>query len=296
MGLFSVFGKSANLYFPGCTTYFKNKDIFKLYKDIFDKLGIDFRVIDKKVCCGLPALEAGYENEARKLAKRNFEIFKEEGIKTIITNSPCCYKMLLQNYSEILPDWNIEIKNIWQIILEKLEEKPRLIKSKSDEIVTYQDSCYLGRYCNIYNEPRKILELIGYKIKEMNDSKENAFCCGSCGGLDRVNPELADKIAKERILQAKRIGVKKIIVNSVKDYELMKKNTGDSRIEIIEFSEALADALGIPREKDTENKINREVEKIIGETRENDSRSSNDEEEDEDEGENNEKFCYASYR
>jgi Fe-S oxidoreductase len=204
-------------------------------------------VIEKQVCCGLPALEAGYENESRKLMRRNFEIMKEEGIKSIITSSPCCYKMFLQNYPQMLPDWNIEIKNLWQIILDKLQEKPRMIKIPANEKAGYQDSCYLGRYCGIYQEPRSILKMIGYDVQEMVDSKENAFCCGSCGGLKRINSELAEKIARERVLQAKRAGIKKIIVNSILDYELMKKSSEGTGVEIIEFSEALGHALGIKK-------------------------------------------------
>ena len=246
MGLFN-FGKSSTLYFPGCVMYFKFRENFELYKEIFNKLGIDFKIANQQVCCGLSALEAGYESDARKLIKKNFDMFRAEGIKTIITNSSCCYKMLLQNYPEIMPDFNIEVKDIWKIIVDKLSEKPRLIKNRVSEVVSYQDSCYLGRYCGIYDSPRKILELIGYEIKEMPDNKENAFCCGSCGGLPRTNSELANKVCYERILQAKRIGIKKIIVSSIEDYSLMKKNIGNSGIQIIEMSEILADALGIRR-------------------------------------------------
>ncbi len=263
MRIFSVFGKSNNVYFPGCMTYFKHKKHFELYKEIFSRLDIDFKILDKKICCGLPVLESGYENEARKLARRNFEIFKEENIKTIITNSPCCYKMLLQNYPELIPDWNIEIRNIWQLILDRLEEKPKLIKNKVISTVLYQDSCYLGRYCGIYN-PRQILEMIGYQIKEFSDNRENSTCCGSCGNLPIINPELADKIAKDKILQAKRAGINKIIVSSIEDYDLLKNNAGGSKIEIIELSEAIAEALGI-RTKDIDEyqeNISEELEDI----------------------------------
>lgn len=253
MGLFSIFRKSDILYFPGCTTYFKFQENYELYKKIFSKLDIVFKISEKKVCCGLSALEAGYEQEARKLARRNFEIFKEQGIKSIITNSPEAYKMFLYNYPEILPDWDISIENLWVIILDKLKAKPRLIKYKASESVTYQDSCYLGRYCNIYEEPREILKLIGYEIKELFDSKSESICCGSCGGLPIVNSELANEIAKEKILQAKRIGVKKIIVFSMKNYELLKNNSKDTGIEILELSEVLALALGLKtREKEQE--------------------------------------------
>ena len=285
MGLISWFGKNSTLYFPGCATYFKFKENFELYKKIFSRLKIDFKIIDKNICCGLPAFEAGYESDARKLCRRNLEIFKEEGIKNIITNSPCCYEMLVKNYPEFLPDWNIKTKNIWEIILKKLKSRQKLIKNKSEEEVTYQDSCYLGRYCNIYNEPREILGLIGYKIKEMADSREESICCGSCGGLNIINSELANKIAKERILQAKRIGVKKMIVASINDYELLKKNSEGTGIEILELSEVLTEALDIRKEI---KEIAEEKQEISEEESDEGEESENEETEEEIEDELNE--------
>ena len=62
------------------------------------------------------------------------------------------------------------------------------------EVVTYHDSCHLGRCCSIYDEPRKILELIGYNVKELHNSRVNSICCGSCGGLARTNPGLANQV------------------------------------------------------------------------------------------------------
>ena len=79
MGIFSLFGNVNSLYFPGCTTYFKFPQNFELYQKIFSRLGIIFKVIDKKVCAGLPALEAGYEQEARKLYQ-GFKGFKCDSI------------------------------------------------------------------------------------------------------------------------------------------------------------------------------------------------------------------------
>ena len=263
MGLFSIFKKSNTVYYPGCSTYFKYKENFELYKKIFSRLDIDFRLIDKKVCCGLSALEAGYDAEARKLARRNFEIFKEEQITSIITNSPCCYRMFLLEYGNMLPDWNIEPKNIWRMILSKLENNSGLIKNKSHEDVILQDSCYLGRYCDIYDEPRQILELIGYNVKEMFNSKAESICCGSCGGLPVSNPELANEIAKEKILQAKRTGAKKLIVCSFEEYDLLKKNLQDSGIKIFELGEILGIALGL------KEGIDEDSEKVLLETKAN---------------------------
>ena len=137
------------------------------------------------------------------------------------------------------------------------------------ESATYHDSCYLGRHCEIYEEPRKILELIGYDLKEMQDSKENGMCCGSCGGLAISNPELADEVAKQRLLQAKRIGVGKIIVASMENYQLFKKNSLETGIEILELSEVLATALDIKKEIEVEEEQISNEEKIILDTKAN---------------------------
>jgi len=253
MALSSLFKRTNTVYFPGCFGYFKLKKIFELYKKIFLKLKINFKIIDEKICCGLPALEAGYEKEARRLARKNFELFKKNNIQKIITNCPEGYKCFSKDYSELIPDWDIKVENIWKLILDKIKAKPSLIKNKKYEEITYHDSCYLGRYCEIYDEPRKILELLGYKIKEFKNSREKSFCCGSCGGLSIVNKELSNSLAKERILQAKRRNIKKIIVCSLKNYILLKENSQDSDIEIIELSEVLAEAFNIKKNLSKKN-------------------------------------------
>lgn len=248
MGLFSK--KINALYYPGCLDFFKRKENFEIWKDILTKLGIDYKLIEKNICCGLPALESGYDAEARKLTRRNYEIFKEEKIKEIITSCPMCYKMFSIDYNKLLPEYNIEVKNIWKIIAEKLEEKYNLIKNMSDQEIGYQDSCYLGRYCNIYQEPREILEMLGFKIKELKDNRENSMCSGSCGGLPRSNPEIANKIAREKLLQFKRAGINKIVVCSSEEYLLLNNNSGQFNIQVLELSEVIASALGIRKKSE----------------------------------------------
>ena len=241
-----LFVKRDTVYFPGCITYFKFRSGFELYQKIFSKLGIRFRVLDEQKCSGFEPWEAGYDFEMRKIIRKNFDIFREEGIKKIITTEPGCYKLFVKDYPEILPYWDIEVINIWHLILEKLIKKPWLISERS-EVVTFHDSCYLGRYNGIYEVPREIIKMMGYKIKEMDNSREHSFCCGSCGGLARVSPELANKIARERLLQAKRVGVDKMIVIGFENYSLLKNNVGDIGVEVFELGQVLADTLGIKK-------------------------------------------------
>jgi len=244
MGLIDLFRKRDTIYFPGCITYFKFKEGFELYCKIFSKLGINYKYFDKQECSGFEIWEGGYDFEMREIIKNNFKKFKERGIKKIIATEPGCYKIFNEEYSKVLPYWDIKVLNIWEIILDKIIKKRWLIEEK-DEIVTFHDSCYLGRYSGIYDSPREILKMLGYKIREMDNNKKNSFCCGSCGGLARVSSELANKIAKERLLQAKRIGVSKMIVVGFENYSLLKDNSDGSGVEVFELSEILADALGI---------------------------------------------------
>ncbi|MAG02358.1 hypothetical protein CMI42_03400 [Candidatus Pacearchaeota archaeon] len=246
MGLFS-FLSPKTAYIPGCTTYYKNKEELELYKEIFSRLGISFRILDQHICSGIEAFEAGYEQETRKIAMKNLSIFQQEGIRKIITNSPEYYKIFSINYPEMLPYWDLEVVNLWDLILENLLKKHHLILEKPMETITFHDSCHLGRHCKIYDEPRKILEILGYQIKEMDNSMGNSFCCGSCGGLNRTNKNLANKIAKERILQAKRIGVNKMVVTSLDNYNLLKANIRNTGISVLELSEVLAESLGIKK-------------------------------------------------
>jgi Fe-S oxidoreductase len=272
MKLLPLIKRGSVLYFPGDYTYFKNQDKYLLYKKIFSKLGISFKELEKKECCGIHLLEAGYESEARKIARKNYEEIKKLGVNEIITDSPECYKMFVKDYPKLLPDFDIKIINMWKLIAEKLQKKPSLVKNSEVDTITYHDNCYLGRYSEMYDEPRIILKIIGYELKEMSDNRENSMCCGSCGGLTITNPELADKIAKERILQAKRINVKKMVVASTQSYNLLRKNAGED-LEILELSDVLASALGIKIKDDELNLEKTEQEKdeedIIRETKAN---------------------------
>lgn len=265
MGLFSLFARNDAVYMPDSTTFLKNKPYYELYLKIFSVLGIPVKLLEKQLFSGREAWEAGYESTARTIARENFDFLKSKKVTHIITNSPECYKMLTKNYSELLPNWNIPVENIWEIILRKLEKRPSLVKVSAQETITYHDNCYLGRYCKIYDEPRQILRLLGYEIQEMNNNRENSFCCGSCGGLLFVDKVLANALARERLLQAKQINVNKMIVCSFDNYNLLKENNATIGIEVRELSEVLGKALGIEiplvevEEINNTNKISEEL-------------------------------------
>ncbi|MFH1501239.1 MAG: (Fe-S)-binding protein [archaeon] len=243
-----LFSRGNTLFYPGCLTKFVLKAETQNYRKILEKIGVDYIMMEDELCCGSPALNAGYEADTRKLARKNLEKFKEKNIKKIITGCPACYKMFKKEYKEMLPDWDIEVEHVTTVLLEALQKKSKLIKNKKMGKVTYHDPCHLGRHMKMYDEPREILKLIGYEVVEMANNREHALCCGGGGGLKSNNPELANDIARERIKQAKKVNAGKLITTCPLCFAHMQENSG---IEIEEFSVSIADALGLEKDKTT---------------------------------------------
>ncbi|MCK4996684.1 (Fe-S)-binding protein [Candidatus Pacearchaeota archaeon] len=202
MGLFNLFSKEKVLYYPGCLTKGVLKQEFENYKDVFNILKLDFILLsDSESCCGLPVFNAGYKKDARKLAKKNFEFFKENGITKIVTSCPSCYHTFKDVYPELVRDWDIEVEHATVTILNAIKKRGiKYMGSEEDRVVvSYHDPCHLGRYSEIYNEPREIIHLLGGKLIELSFNRENAMCCGAGGGVRANFQEIAKKIAEKRI-------------------------------------------------------------------------------------------------
>jgi len=201
------------LYYPGCLTKGVLKNEFENYKEIFNRLGIDFVLLsDKEVCCGLPVLNAGYKKDVKKLIKKNLKIFKGKGVDKIITNCPSCLHTFKNVYPKLVREWDIPVEHATVVILRALKKKGwKSNKAIEDrEAVAYHDPCHLGRYCKIYDEPREVIEILGGKIIESRFNKEKALCCGGGGGVRANFEKLAKDIANER-MESFDGNVKKII-------------------------------------------------------------------------------------
>jgi Fe-S oxidoreductase len=227
------------LYYPGCMTKFVLKDLEKNYEEILRKCGIDFiKLKDLEVCCGSPVRNAGYANDFATLARKNFEIFKQHGIKKIISNCPACFKTFNQDYPEVLQDWNIEVEHATQTIWQAIKKGKLKIKKLVNAKITYHDPCHLGRYVGVYDEPREILKFLGYDLVEMEFNKADAFCCGGGGGVKVNYPKLAEKIAKDRITQALKTNAKLLVTTCPLCYACLRE-ASKNKIKVIEFSSLL---------------------------------------------------------
>jgi len=243
-----IFFSGNTLYYPGCLTKYVMKDIKKNYEMLLEKMGINYIELgDLENCCGSPAINAGYKEDFINLIKKNYEIFKMHSIKKIITNCPACFYTLNKLYPKYFPKWDIKAEYFTEVMLSavkkgKIKFKKEWRNCKNPTKITYHDPCHLGRYSNIYNSPRELLELAGYKIIEMKDTKENSMCCGAGGGVGSNNKKLSRKIGDERIKQA--IETKVSILSTT--CPLCTKHldfSSKKKIKVKEFSEAMVERI-----------------------------------------------------
>lgn len=238
MSILNKIFKGNTLYYPGCLSKFVAKDLIENYKAILRDNGIDFiELADLEACCGSPALKAGYIDDFKVLAEKNLKIFKDHSVDKIITHCPACFMIFKKEYRKALGEkWDIEVEHTTET-LSKLKNVKR--KNNKSETITYHDPCHLGREMGIFEEPRKILRDLGCEIKEMELCKNQSFCCGGGGGVQSNEPNVANRIAKDRIEMAKKTGAKTLVTPCPLCYLNLKNNAEGSEIEVKEFSELI---------------------------------------------------------
>lgn len=178
---------------------------------LLEKAQVHFGILDDEICCGYPALTIGEKGLFEEISEKNLKQFRSLGVKRIVTLSPHCYDTFLTRYPQ--EDMkNIKVQHYTRFLADLIEEKRLIFNNSIPQKVAYQDSCYLGRYNDIYEEPRMVLSHIpGLEVIEFRKAKADSLCCGGGGGRMWADFEEFDRLANMRVKEALEMGVKTII-------------------------------------------------------------------------------------
>ena len=242
------------LYWVGCAASYDDraKKIARATVQLLRHAGVDFAILGtEETCTGDPARRAGNEFLFQMIAQQNVETLKgyEAEKKKIITTCPHCLNTLANEY----PDFGGKYEVVHHSsFLNDLVKQGKLVpKNRQDETVVFHDSCYLGRYNDVYDAPRQVLSAIpGVKLTEVNYwNKNKGLCCGAGGAQMFMEEQNEKRVNVKRTLQLLDTGAKTIASGCPFCMTMLtdglKAQEKEDSIKQLDIAEILAKSVGV---------------------------------------------------
>lgn len=210
----------------------RSQKIAASFAKIMNEAGISFAILgNKEKNSGDTPRRVGNEFLFQDLAQKNIETFQKHNITKIVTIDPHAYNSLKNEYPEF--GLEAEVYHHTELLYDWIKEGKLKPKHEVNERITYHDSCYLGRYNEVYDPPREILRSIpGVEVIEMDRNRENGMCCGAGGGLMWTEEDTGSRINVTRTEQA--LSVKPSVIGSACPYCLTMMSDGTKAKEVEE--------------------------------------------------------------
>ncbi len=193
------------LYYVGCAGAFddRSKKTTVAFANLLKKAGVDFAILGpEEPCNGDTARRLGNEYLYQTMAQTAVEAMNGYGVKKVITNCPHCFNTIKNEYPQF--GGRFEVVHAAEL-LQQLVAAGRLTLDKpvGSQAVTYHDSCYYGRFNDIYDSPRTLIaQATGAAPNEMKRCRQAGMCCGAGGGRMWIEEDPEQRVNLLRLEQA----------------------------------------------------------------------------------------------
>jgi L-lactate dehydrogenase complex protein LldE len=174
---------------------------------VLERSGCEVDFPEAQTCCGQPAFNSGYREEARAVARHFTNVFRNS--EYIVVPSGSCTSMAKHHMSEILPEANLGPR-VWEFsrfLTDVLKVDD--VGARFDHTVTYHDSCHALRELKIKDPPRRLLSNVrGLRFREMDAAEE---CCGFGGTFSVKFPGVSGGMARTKIESILRTGADTVV-------------------------------------------------------------------------------------
>jgi Fe-S oxidoreductase len=215
------------LYWVGCMGSFdeRNKKVATAVAKILKAANVNFAILGpEEACTGDPARRIGNEYLWQMMAQQNIETLNGYGFntanahnghapgdgvagvatkhRTVLTACPHCFNTIKNEYPQLGGDYEV-VHHTTYIDSLLANEKITLPEGFDQRKLTYHDPCYIGRYNDIYDEPRRVLTVLNSNgVTEMKRNRNKSFCCGGGGGRAWMEEKIGKRINQARVNEA----------------------------------------------------------------------------------------------
>ncbi len=235
----------------------RSQKIAQSFAKLMNEAGVKFAILgNKEKNSGDTPRRLGNEFLFQELAEKNIQEFEKNEVKKIVTTDPHAYNILKNEY----PDFGLEaeVYHHSELLYELVKEGRLKPEYEVNETITFHDSCYLGRYNEVYDPPREILKAIpGARLVEMDRNRDEGMCCGAGGGLMWMEESTSNRINVARTEQA--LATKPSVIGSACPYCMTMLSDGtkakevEEEVKTLDIAELLElSVIGKPNKSDEE--------------------------------------------
>jgi len=237
------------VYWIGCAAAFDERaqEIARALARVLLHAGVRFAVLGaQERCNGDPARRTGNEFHYDLLARANVETLDGAGVTRIVTHCPHCLQQLRYEYAQF--GGRYEVVHHSELVSSLIAEGRVRLAPGERERVTYHDPCYLGRYNDVFDAPRQVIDVLPLDRVEMRRSGRQSFCCGAGGGHAFYSDEEGEDVNAIRAREAQETGASTVITGCPFCLTMLtdgarRAATNGQALRVRDFVELVADAL-----------------------------------------------------